>query len=84
MTVRRLSQSEVRLPVRVRTGKEAGQTRWVPPSLGRVLHVLKNPRYAGAYFYGRTRQKKGLGRVRAALATGAPVATLFVRSGGSE
>src|SRR5205085_4723641 len=29
-------------------------------------------------------QKKGLGRVRAALATGAPVATLFVRSGGSE
>ena len=61
MTVRRLSQSEVRLPVRVRTGKEAGQIRWVPPALSRVLHILKNPRYAGAYFYGRTRQKKGLG-----------------------
>ena len=61
MTVRRLSRSEVRLPVRVRTGKEAGQVRWVPPTLSRVLHVLKNPRYAGAYFYGRTRQKKGLG-----------------------
>lgn len=61
MTVCRLSRSRVRLPVRVRTGKEAGQVRWAPPTLSRVLHVLKNPRYAGAYFYGRTRQKKGLG-----------------------
>src|SRR5262249_52416130 len=52
--------SGVRLPVRLRTGKHAGQIRWVPPTLSRVLRVLKNPRYAGVYFYGRTRQKKGL------------------------
>jgi DNA invertase Pin-like site-specific DNA recombinase len=60
MVVRRLSQAEVLLPVRMRTGKHAGQIRWVPPTLSRVLRVLKNPRYAGVYFYGRTRQKKGL------------------------
>jgi DNA invertase Pin-like site-specific DNA recombinase len=59
-TVCRLSQDEVRLPVRIRIGKDAGQLRWVPPSLSRVLRVLKNPRYAGVYYYGRTRQKKGL------------------------
>jgi hypothetical protein len=60
MSVRLMSQSRVRLPVRERTGKYAGQIRWVPPSLSRVLRVLKNPRYAGVYFYGRTRQKKGI------------------------
>jgi DNA invertase Pin-like site-specific DNA recombinase len=60
MSVCRMSQSGVRLPVRLRTGKHAGQIRWVPPTLSRVLRVLKNPRYAGVYFYGRTRQKKGL------------------------
>jgi DNA invertase Pin-like site-specific DNA recombinase len=60
MSVCRMSRSGVRLPVRLRTGKHAGQIRWVPPTLSRVLRVLKNPRYAGVYFYGRTRQKKGL------------------------
>jgi DNA invertase Pin-like site-specific DNA recombinase len=60
MTVCRMSEAGVRLPVRLRTGKRAGQIGWVPPTLSRVLHVLKNPRYAGVYFYGRTRQKKGL------------------------
>jgi DNA invertase Pin-like site-specific DNA recombinase len=61
MVVRRLAQAEVRLPVRVRTGASSGQIRWAPPTLSRVLHVLKNPRFAGAYFYGRSRQKKGAG-----------------------
>ena len=60
MSVCRMSRSAVRLPVRLRTGKHAGQIRWVPPTLSRVLRVLKNPRYAGVYFYGRTRQKQGL------------------------
>jgi hypothetical protein len=60
LTVSRLARSRVQLPVRVRTGKEAGQVRRVPPTLSRVLHILKNPRYAGAYFYGRTRQKEGV------------------------
>jgi DNA invertase Pin-like site-specific DNA recombinase len=59
MVVRRLSQNNMRLPLRVWCGAEIGQLRWVPPTLSRVLNVLRNPRYAGVYFYGRTRQKKG-------------------------
>ena len=59
-TVRQLSELNLTLPVRRRSGPQAGTIQWVPPSLSRVLHVIKNPRYAGVYFYGRTRQKKGL------------------------
>jgi DNA invertase Pin-like site-specific DNA recombinase len=55
-----LQQAEIRLPVRLRTGPQAGETIWTDASLSRVLHILKNPRYAGMYFYGRTRQRKGV------------------------
>src|SRR5665647_1827794 len=34
----------------------AGQLYWVPLHHDRVLFMLHNPRYAGAYFYGRRRQ----------------------------
>ncbi len=54
-----LQQAEIRLPVRLRTGPQSGETVWTEASLSRVLHILKNPRYAGMYFYGRTRQRKG-------------------------
>jgi hypothetical protein len=47
------------LPV-IRGGADADTIQWVPPTLSRVLKVLKNPRYAGVYFYGRTRQRKGI------------------------
>jgi DNA invertase Pin-like site-specific DNA recombinase len=58
--VGQLQQAEIRLPVRLRTGAQAGETIWTDASLSRVLHILKNPRYAGMYFYGRTRQRKGV------------------------
>ena len=57
--VHQLQQGQIRLPVRLRAGPQAGETVWTEPSLSRVLHILKNPRYAGMYFYGRTRQRKG-------------------------
>jgi DNA invertase Pin-like site-specific DNA recombinase len=57
--VRRLRQEQIRLPVRLRTGPQAGETQWVDATLSRVLHILKNPRYAGMYFYGRSRQRSG-------------------------
>lgn len=55
-----LQQNKIRLPVRLRVGPQAGETVWTEASLSRVLHILKNPRYAGMYFYGRTRQRKGV------------------------
>ena len=55
-----LQQAQIRLPVRLRAGPQAGETMWTEASLSRVLKLLKNPRYAGMYFYGRTRQRKGV------------------------
>mgnify|MGYP000576739241 CR=1 FL=1 len=46
--------------MRLRTGPQAGDNLWVDATLSRVLHILKNPRYAGMYFYGRTRQRSGV------------------------
>jgi DNA invertase Pin-like site-specific DNA recombinase len=58
--VRQLREAGHRLPVRLRTGPRAGDMAWVEATLSRVLSILKNPRYAGMYFYGRTRQRKGV------------------------
>jgi len=55
-----LQQAEIRLPVRLRAGPQAGETMWTEASLSRVLKIVKNPRYAGMYFFGRTRQRKGV------------------------
>jgi len=58
--VRHLREADLRLPVQLRTGPRAGETAWVQATLSRVLSILKNPRYAGMYFYGRTCQRKGV------------------------
>jgi DNA invertase Pin-like site-specific DNA recombinase len=57
--VQTLSRQQAKLPVTIRTGPSAGALAWVDPTLNRVLRTLRNPRYAGAYVYGRTRQKRG-------------------------
>src|SRR6266536_232452 len=48
-----------KFPQRAYGGAWAGQLRWAPLTHHRVLQVLKNPAYAGAYVYGRcvTRKK---------------------------
>lgn len=45
-------------PRRLRAGPRAGEVVWGELGHSRVLHVLHNPRYAGAYFYGRHRVYK--------------------------
>ncbi len=42
------------LPVRPRRGPTPHPLRWEPARTSRVLGILKNPAYAGAYVYGRT------------------------------
>jgi DNA invertase Pin-like site-specific DNA recombinase len=32
-----------------------GDTAWQPPSIARILRILKNPAYAGCFVYGRSR-----------------------------
>jgi DNA invertase Pin-like site-specific DNA recombinase len=56
--VRHFAREGLRWPRRLRTGGGAGEIVWVPLEHSRVLSVLHNPRYAGAFVYGRTRQRK--------------------------
>ena len=46
-------------PVRVRTGGRKGDLAWMPLRHWRVLRTLHNPRYAGAFAYGRRRERIG-------------------------
>jgi hypothetical protein len=56
-------------PLRVRTGPNRGELGWHPLAHHRVLQVLHNPRYAGAFSYGRRHQRRGPdGRTRYLLA----------------
>jgi DNA invertase Pin-like site-specific DNA recombinase len=43
-------------PVRIRTGPRKGELAWMPLTHWRVLRTLHNPRYAGAFCYGRRRE----------------------------
>ena len=45
-------------PRRVCNGPHKGQLLWGQLMYQQVLHILRNPRYAGAFFYGRTRTRK--------------------------
>jgi DNA invertase Pin-like site-specific DNA recombinase len=42
-------------PMHHQSGPHAGELYWTPLTHDRVLNVLHNPRYAGAYCYGRSR-----------------------------
>ena len=54
-TVRALRKENVLLPKRVAGGPHRGELTWRPPGHSFVLGVLHNPRYAGAFFFGRKR-----------------------------
>jgi len=43
-------------PARVRAGERKGELVWMPLRHWRVLRTLHNPRYAGAFVYGRRKQ----------------------------
>ena len=47
-----------KFPQRAYGGAWAGQLRWAPLTHHRVLQVLKNPSYAGAYVHGRHATRK--------------------------
>ena len=57
-TVRHFAHEGLRFPRRLATGGRAGEVIFVPLAHHRILHLLHNPRYAGAFVFGRTRQRK--------------------------
>jgi DNA invertase Pin-like site-specific DNA recombinase len=56
--VQAFDREGLRFPARVRSGKRKGELVWMPLRHWRVLRTLHNPRYAGAFVYGRRRARK--------------------------
>jgi DNA invertase Pin-like site-specific DNA recombinase len=54
-TVRFFLDQGILFPRRLRKEPNKGELLWAPPRHSRILQVLHNPRYAGAFVYGRTR-----------------------------
>lgn len=60
--VRHFHREGILWPRRLSHGVRKGEIVWIELEHYRVLNILHNPRYAGTYVYGRTRQRKvGLG-----------------------
>jgi len=57
-TVKALREQAVRFPRRLRRGPHKGELHWDELRHSRALQMLHNPRYAGAFFYGRTHTRK--------------------------
>ena len=57
-TVRAFREQGLLFPRRLATGPHAGEVAWGPLLHNRALRTLKNPRYTGAFVYGRTRAKR--------------------------
>jgi DNA invertase Pin-like site-specific DNA recombinase len=57
-TVKAFREQGLLFPRRLRRGIRKGELFWVPLVESRALQILHNPRYAGAFFHGRTRTCK--------------------------
>jgi len=57
-TVRHFNEQGLRFPRRPRSGLHKGELLWAPLYHGLVLSTLHNPRYAGAFCFGRTHTRK--------------------------
>ncbi|MCP5044012.1 MAG: recombinase family protein [bacterium] len=57
-TVKHFREQNLRFPRRPRSGPHKGELLWEPLRHWRALRVLHNPRYAGAFCFGRTRTHK--------------------------
>lgn len=55
--VRRFAAQHLQIPTRRWGGPHDGELVWEPLRHGRVLAILHDPAYAGAYVYGRTRTR---------------------------
>jgi DNA invertase Pin-like site-specific DNA recombinase len=58
-TVKYFREHGLQFPRRLKTGPHKGELVWGVLGHARTLQVLHNPRYAGAFFFGRTRMRLG-------------------------
>ncbi|MCL6448895.1 MAG: recombinase family protein [Armatimonadetes bacterium] len=59
-TVKAFGDQGLLFPRRLITGPHKGELAWSRLTHCRALQTLKNPRYAGAFFYGRRQRRKGI------------------------
>ena len=61
--VKEFTARKLSFPQRIRTGARKGETVWAPLHHDRVLMVLHNPRYAGAFSFGRRQSQYVAGKM---------------------
>jgi DNA invertase Pin-like site-specific DNA recombinase len=61
--VKEFNARKLSFPQRIRTGPRKGETVWAPLHHDRVLMVLHNPRYAGAFSFGRRQSQYLAGKI---------------------
>lgn len=61
--VRAFREANLLFPRRLRGGSQEGELLWQKADFNATLFVLHNPRYAGAFAYGRTRTRRTLNGV---------------------
>ena len=58
-TVKEFHNQDIAFPRRVKRGPRLGELVWGELLHSRARQIIHNPRYAGAFFFGRTRTRKG-------------------------
>lgn len=67
-TLRAFHNQNLSFPRRILKGPHRGDLRWAPLTQDLVVNLLRNPRYAGAFFFGRHRcRRTPAGRRRTTL-----------------
>ena len=56
--VQAFRQKKLLFPRRLKRGPNQGELVWAELAHSRVLYILHNPRYAGAFVYGRNRTRR--------------------------
>ena len=59
-TVKAFGKDNVKFPFRSYGGSNKADLQWLRLTYSRALTILKNPRYAGTYYYGRQRSRKNV------------------------
>ena len=57
-TVRHFNNEKLLFPHRPQSGPHRGELHWKPLSFTRAVRILHNPRYAGAFAFGRSRCRR--------------------------
>jgi DNA invertase Pin-like site-specific DNA recombinase len=59
-TAKAFAKDDVKIPCRIHYGPHTGELAWQKLTHARAQIILRNPRYAGAYYYGQRRSRKNI------------------------